>query len=237
MEEMLNKFKEAALEEPTFMPFGVGECIINIISRGPNQIPRGEKAIQSTVNNYMCKVGKRYNKKLAILVPTQKDNFIYDSSRLFPISTYEWILSSLELYAQHYIGLSWLGKKIYYKSCRILEERYGQEYKNEIVDIIKVAKKESKMNWNVTLYEFIETYVTGMKDRETKIERIKFSKEFTHILLSTFYFTWGAKEITDMTTMLSDFAEKFNVQTASSVIYLSLVSFIGPRSDGAGRNR
>ena len=237
MEEMLEKFREAASEEPTFLPFGVGECIVNIIIRGPNQIPRGEKAVQSTVNNYMCKVGKRYNKKLAILIPTQKDNFIYDTSRLFPISTYEWLLSSLELYSQHHIGLSWLGKKIYHKSCRVLEERYGKDYKEEIVNIIKDSKEYGAMNWNNTLYEFIDTYVCGFKDRDHKNQKIRFSKEFTHLLLSTFYFTWGAKEISDMSSMLYDYADKYDIQTATSVIYLSLVSFMGPRSEGAGRNR
>lgn len=234
---MLSKFEEATREEPSFLPFGVGECIVNIILKGPNQIPRGEKTVQSTVNNYMCKIGRRYNKKLAILVPTQKDNFIYDSSRLFPIPTYEWILSCLELYAQHHVGLGWLGKKIYHKSCRVLEYRYGKEYKDEIVSILEKSKEDGAMNWNNTLYEFINTYVCGFKSREDKFQKLRFSKEFTHLLLSTFYFTWGAKEISDMTSMLYDYADKYSVPTACSVIYLSLVSFMGPRSEGTGRNK
>ncbi len=237
MEEMIKAFKSAAIEEPGFIPFGVTECLVNILASGDDSVPRSEKATQSTINNYMCKLGKRYNKKLAILVPTGRDNFIYDSSRLFPVSTYEWILANMEFYCQHYIGLFWLGDKIFHKASRILRQRYGKDYEKEVVSIVKQSKEDTKLNWNVTLYEMIETFIEGIRDRDTNIEKVRFSKEFTHLLLSTFYFTWGAKEVTDMASTLKFYSEKYSLQTSAAIIYLTLSSYIGPRTEGSGRNR
>lgn len=239
MHDMLKSFREALTNEPDLLPFGVGECIKDIYRSGSFKLPPPEKAVQSTLNNHMCRVGKRYNPDLVNIAASARDNFIFDSSRLFPLVSLEWLLATLEVWFHHGHALGWLGNKLEKKCLRILKQQYGTDMTKTVKDIIIDCKEISSLNWNHTIFEFIETYVCGVKSRmlfkETtsitqNVSLKRHTNHFVNELLTMFGFTWGAKELLDLESFCFETSKSFAEQEACSIIYVTLVSFIGPTS-------
>lgn len=234
---MLETFRQALVQEPELLPFGVGECVKDIYRTGYYKLPIPEKAVQSTLNNHMCRVGKKYNSDLVNLAATAKDNFIFDSSRLFPLVSMEWLLATLELWYQHGHALGWLGDRLEKKCFRVMKLNYGSDFTKQVAEIIKDSREVSNLNWNYTLYEFIDSYVCGVRSRIQYRDKTytsdlipikKHTNAFINELLNMFGFTWGAKELLDLESFCSNAAKSYNEKEACSIIYLTMISFIGP---------
>jgi hypothetical protein len=187
----------------------------------------------------MCRLGKKYNPTLVNMAANGKDNFIFDSARLMPLVSLEWLLATLELSFHHGHAMGWLGKKLKYKSFRVLSSLYGDSFLNEVLDCIKECKDISKFNWNYTLYDFIECYVDGVfhrrserTDKTVEFEIKRHTRNFINLLLNAFGFTWGAKELLDLESMALDFANQYQRKDACSMIYLTMISFMGPNTKG-----
>lgn len=246
MEFTLEPFRLALIKEPDMLPFGVGECIKDIFRTGKYMLPPPEKAVQSTLNNHMCRLGKKYNPDLINMAANAKDHFIFDSSRLFPLVSMEWLLAALELWFQHGHAMGWLGKKLEKKCIRIIRAEYGDEFLNQVLDIIQDCKEVSSLNWNYTLYEFVESYVCGVKSRikykdkglsSDTVSVKRHTSLFINQLLNMFGFTWGAKELLDLEALCIDNSRKYAEKDACSMIYLTMISFIGPSSKHAPKKQ
>lgn len=237
MEFTLDTFKQVLGEEPELLPFGVGECLKDIFRYQNKVLPRPDKSVQSTINNHMCRLGRKYNPTLVNMAATGKDNFIFDSARLMPLVSLEWLLATLELTFHHGHAMGWLGSKLKNKTIRVLSSTYGDIFCKDVLDCIKEYKDISKFNWNYTLYDFIECYVDGVfhrrlesSDRSVEFEIKRHTRNFINILLNAFGFTWGAKELLDLESMALDFANQYNRKDACSMIYLTMISFMGPNT-------
>lgn len=234
MEFNIERFYEELQKEPELLPSGVGECLKDIYKKGSESLPRPDKVVQSVINTHMCRIGKKYNKDLVLVANTEKDNFVFENARIIPLVSIEWILAALELFHHHGHALGWLGKRIKDKSYRILKENYGSILSEKIETYMEESRKLSVNSWNIVLYEFIETYVDGVKNRvsvekcsETEIR--KYTRSFIHIMLSAFSFIWGAKEVQEMESLAVEaFFISRSREEVCSILYIAFASFIGP---------
>ena len=87
---------------------------------GPYRLSR---TVQTSLNNLSHGIARKYMPDLAQVKGVGDDGLVFEKSRLFPVHTLEWVLSTLEIAYQHQNELSWVGRVMIARVKKVMNRR------------------------------------------------------------------------------------------------------------------
>jgi len=160
---------------------------------GPFRVPR---PVMAVLNNMVYAIARAYTPKIALVKGIGPNSLIFESARIFPVHSLEWILAALEISIHHKRELSWIGDILEAKVFKATRARYGQVVGDELIDLYHECKKLKHLDWNRTMLELLQhIFSTGSFDKLSILDSI---------VDSVARKPWGTKDVMDITEQLKD---------------------------------
>ena len=217
--------------EPEWMAPSITKAMSSVVSKIDSSARMISQTDQGSLNRHIFSKAKKYNNEMMQVTINEKDSYLFDEARLFPIHNMEWCLATLEFFTEYFYEMSWISKKAFAKIFRITSEKYGNDVAYDMITSAASWIDNKNNDWNRILYGIVDFVKDSFEyNVENNYKSITKSEIFIGELISeTSNHMWSAKDRISMVEHMKD-TKRINPYVRTSVIMFNILSSINVKT-------
>jgi len=226
-----NTLNERIQNSPIWLPTSISSVLMQLLLLNENPSISFTKSDQNSINSYMYKQVKLYNKTLSRIVLEDKDDHVFITPKVFPLYSLEWFYSTYEFMIQYEYELDWIYAKMFYKLRRIMQKRYNQEITNGLYQFGEYFKETKIYDWNKVLFTMLLDLVEYNFTEDVLVTKLN-SNYILDVIFSASRIPWSIND-NALFNIPPEYKLVKNNKTKASILLLNMLDNIATKTISA----